>query len=55
MEISNNTFSAAIRKYEKELKTEETKQAQEANLANSGAIQEYADTQLAPPPDATKF
>lgn len=50
MEISNNTFSAAIRKYEKELKTEETKQAQEANLANSGAIQEYADTQLAPPP-----
>ena len=49
MEISNNTFSAAIRKYEKELKTEEAKQSQEANLANSDAIQEYADPQLAPP------
>lgn len=47
MEITNNTFSAAIRKYEKELKTEETGQTQETNQENSVAIKEFAEQQLA--------
>lgn len=41
MEISNNTFSAAIRKYDVEKQNEETKNS---NLAEEYAVQELAKT-----------
>ena len=45
MEISNNTFSAVIRKYENEVKTEETEQMQEDLPETSQALKEFAQQQ----------
>ena len=44
MEISNNTFSAAIRKYENEIKTEETEEIQDETPA---VVKEFAEQQVA--------
>lgn len=47
MEISNNTFSAAIRKYENDVKVEEAEQAEEISPETSQAIKEFAEQQCA--------
>ena len=44
MEISNNTFSAAIRKYENEIKAEETEEIQDETPAT---VKEFAEQQAA--------
>lgn len=44
MEISNNTFSAAIRKYENEIKAEETEEIQDETPAT---VKEFAEQQVA--------
>ena len=44
MEISNNTFSAAIRKYENEIKAEETEEIQDET---SATVKEFAEQQVA--------